>query len=242
MPAPKTAQVEPGSTLAVNIAAPRPVERPHANRQARSSGASGETLASAISRQHRVLGEGRGAHEVADRLAVARKPGGPVGEVTEILLLADRQAEIGLGAAAVNALAALGREQRDDVIAGRDQLRRPRRPARRRPRPRARAPSAHSRRGPRRRPCRDRCGRRRRPRGARAPRRRRGSASSTSWTSSGAPNSSSTAARICMLIPRRRFAQGSHLGEIEATRRRPTTRSSRRRASSFRNARSERLK
>ena len=49
MPAPKTTQVEPASTLAVYIAAPRPVERPQANRHARSSGASGETFARAIS-------------------------------------------------------------------------------------------------------------------------------------------------------------------------------------------------
>ena len=49
MPAPNTTQVEPASTLAVFIAAPRPVERPQANRQARSSGASGLILASAIS-------------------------------------------------------------------------------------------------------------------------------------------------------------------------------------------------
>jgi len=48
-PAPKTTQVEPGSTLAVYMAAPRPVESPQANRQARSSGASGLMLASAIS-------------------------------------------------------------------------------------------------------------------------------------------------------------------------------------------------
>jgi hypothetical protein len=48
MPAPKTTHVDPGSTFAVNIAAPRPVERPHANRHARSSGASRSTLASAI--------------------------------------------------------------------------------------------------------------------------------------------------------------------------------------------------
>src|SRR4051812_49657354 len=46
MPAPKTTHVEPGSTLAVFIAAPRPVDRPHANRHARSSGASGATFAS----------------------------------------------------------------------------------------------------------------------------------------------------------------------------------------------------
>jgi hypothetical protein len=41
--------VDPGSTPAVNIAAPSPVDSPQANRHARSSGASGETLASAIS-------------------------------------------------------------------------------------------------------------------------------------------------------------------------------------------------
>ena len=49
MPAPKTAQVEPGSTAAVFIAAPRAVERPHAKSAAPSSGASGFTFASAIS-------------------------------------------------------------------------------------------------------------------------------------------------------------------------------------------------
>ena len=48
MPAPNTTQVEPASTLAVFMAAPRPVERPHANRHARSSGASGSIFASAI--------------------------------------------------------------------------------------------------------------------------------------------------------------------------------------------------
>ena len=49
MPAPKTTQVEPCSTFAVYIAAPRPVLRPHANSAQRSSGASCGTLASAIS-------------------------------------------------------------------------------------------------------------------------------------------------------------------------------------------------
>ena len=49
MPAPKTAHVEPASTFAVNIAAPNPVERPQAKRQACSKGASGSTFASAIS-------------------------------------------------------------------------------------------------------------------------------------------------------------------------------------------------
>ena len=49
IPAPKTTHVEPASTFAVLIAAPRPVESPHANRHACSSGASGLTFASAIS-------------------------------------------------------------------------------------------------------------------------------------------------------------------------------------------------
>jgi hypothetical protein len=49
MPAPKTTHVEPGSILAVNIAAPRPVERPQANSAGRSSGASRGTFGSAIS-------------------------------------------------------------------------------------------------------------------------------------------------------------------------------------------------
>ena len=49
MPAPKTTQVEPARTWAVLIAAPRPVERPQAKRQARSSGASGSIRARAIS-------------------------------------------------------------------------------------------------------------------------------------------------------------------------------------------------
>ena len=48
-PAPNTTQVEPASTFAVCIAAPRPVERPQANSAAPSSGASGSTFASAIS-------------------------------------------------------------------------------------------------------------------------------------------------------------------------------------------------
>ena len=49
MPAPNTTHVDPGSTAAVFIAAPIPVDSPQANRQARSSGASGLIFASAIS-------------------------------------------------------------------------------------------------------------------------------------------------------------------------------------------------
>ena len=69
-------------------------------------------------RHHRVLGEGRAAHEVADPVAVAGDPGGAVGEVALVLLLADRQAEVGPRVEAVDALAALGREEGDDVVAG----------------------------------------------------------------------------------------------------------------------------
>ena len=55
---------------------------------------------------------------MADRLAVARQPRRAVGEVAAVLLLANRQAEVGPGAAAVNALSALRREERDDVVSG----------------------------------------------------------------------------------------------------------------------------
>ncbi len=94
MPAPKTTQVEPSRTAAVFIAAPSPVESPHANRQARSSGASGSIRASAISGITVYSRERRGAHEVAQRLAGEREPRGAVGQVAEVLLLADRQAEV----------------------------------------------------------------------------------------------------------------------------------------------------
>ena len=70
---------------------------------------------------HGVLGERRGAHEVPQRLAVAREPRGAVGEVAEALLVADRDAAVGAVAEAVDALPALGGEERDHVVAGRDE-------------------------------------------------------------------------------------------------------------------------
>ena len=57
---------------------------------------------------------------MADRLAVARQPRRAVGQVALVLLLADREAEVRAVAAAVDALAALRREQRHDVVARRD--------------------------------------------------------------------------------------------------------------------------
>ena len=104
-------------TLAVLIAAPRPVERPQANSGLLRLGL-GRDLGQRDLRHHRVLGERARAHEVAHRLAVARQAGGAVGEVALVLLLADGQAQVGLRAAAVHALAALGREQGDDAVAG----------------------------------------------------------------------------------------------------------------------------
>ena len=71
-------------------------------------------------RHDRVLRERRRPHEVADRLAVAAEPRRPVGQVALVLLLADGEAEIRPVAEAVHALAALRREQRDDVVAGRE--------------------------------------------------------------------------------------------------------------------------
>ena len=70
---------------------------------------------------HGGLGERRGPHEMADRLAVSREARRAVRQVPPVLLLADRQADVGPGAAAVDALAALRREQRDDVVARRDE-------------------------------------------------------------------------------------------------------------------------
>ena len=120
MPAPKTTHVEPGSTLAVYIAAPRPVERPQANSAQRSSGASCGTLASAISGitvySAKVLVPMKWRIGSPSR----REPGRAVREVAEVLLGADRHAEVGLRAQAVHALAALGREERHDVIADGD--------------------------------------------------------------------------------------------------------------------------
>ena len=101
------------------IAAPSPVESPQAKRQACSNGASGLDLRQRDLRHHRVLGEGRAAHEAADLLAVAGDPRRPVGQVALVLLLADRQAEVGARVEAVDALAALGREEGDDVVARR---------------------------------------------------------------------------------------------------------------------------
>ena len=72
-------------------------------------------------RHHGVLGERRRPHEVAQRLTVPREARGAVGEVAEALLVADRDAAVRAIAEAVDALPALGREQRDDVIAGRDE-------------------------------------------------------------------------------------------------------------------------
>ena len=66
---------------------------------------------------HGGLGERRRAHEVPQRLVAAREARGAVGEVAETLLVADRDAAVGARAEAVDALAALGREQRDHAIA-----------------------------------------------------------------------------------------------------------------------------
>src|SRR3954447_3315660 len=71
-------------------------------------------------RHHRVLRERRCAHEVADRLSVRREPRRAVGQEAIVLLLADREAEVRTVASAVDALPALRREERDDVVAGGD--------------------------------------------------------------------------------------------------------------------------
>ena len=55
-----------------------------------------------------------------DRLAAAREPRRPVGQIAQVLLLADRETEVRPLVEAVAALAALRREQRHDVVARRD--------------------------------------------------------------------------------------------------------------------------
>src|SRR4051794_4325187 len=64
----------------------------------------------------RVVREGRAAHEVTNRFAVTRQPGGAVGQVALVLLLADADADVGLAALAVDALVALRLEQGDHVV------------------------------------------------------------------------------------------------------------------------------
>src|SRR5207245_9543069 len=61
-----------------------------AGEDARAVGRSfGSDLRERDLRHHGVLGEGRGAHEVADRLAAAGQARRPVGEKALVLLLAD---------------------------------------------------------------------------------------------------------------------------------------------------------
>ena len=57
-----------------------------------------------------------------DRLASAREPRCPVGQEALVLLLADPEAEVRPGVEAVHALAALRREERHDVVAGRERV------------------------------------------------------------------------------------------------------------------------
>src|SRR5207244_9774433 len=71
-------------------------------------------------RHDRALRERGSPHEVTDRHAVAREPRRPVRKMALVLLLANGQTEIRPVIAAVLALAALRREERDDMVARRD--------------------------------------------------------------------------------------------------------------------------
>ena len=147
-----------------------PVESPHANGAQPSSGASGFTLASAISgitvysanvdvpmkwrsgspfRLNRVVPSGRKPSPCWSRIATQR------------FVRALRQ---------WMHFAALRREQRDHVVAGRDERHAVAHAARRRPPPRVRARTACSRSDRRPTRCRGPCGRRRTRRAGRAPR------------------------------------------------------------------------
>src|SRR6478752_7645560 len=68
-----------------------------------------------------VLGERGRAHEVPQQLAVPLQPRRPVGQEAEPLHVADGEAAVRPRAEAMDALAALGREQGDHVVARRDE-------------------------------------------------------------------------------------------------------------------------
>ena len=70
-------------------------------------------------RQHRVLGKGRTAHVVIDRLALVGEARGAIGHQALALGGAHRLAQVGLARSAEFALAAFGRVQRDHVITDR---------------------------------------------------------------------------------------------------------------------------
>ncbi len=171
MPAPNTTTVAPG------------VDRGAEHRRAEPGGQAAREQAGRLERRllghlgqrdlghHRRLGEGRAAHEVTQRLPSARQARGAVRQVTRVLLLANRHADVRLAAAAVDALAALGAEQRDHVVAGLQRAHPlPHRLDHTR-RPRGRARTGHIPRGPRPRRSTCRCGRCRRRAGGPAPRR-----------------------------------------------------------------------
>ena len=119
MPAPKTTHVEPGSTARGEHRRAEPGREPAGEERRVLERRLAVDLRERDLRHHGVLGERRGAHEVADRLAVARQARRAVGQVALVLLLADREAEVRARAQAVDALAALRREERDDVVARR---------------------------------------------------------------------------------------------------------------------------
>ena len=195
IPAPNTTQVEPASH-ARGVDRRAEAGRETAGEQRAGRPGLRRDLRERDLGHHRVLGERARAHEVADRLAIAGQARGAVRQVALVLLLADRQAEVRVGAAAVDALTALGREQGHDAVARGEARDVRRRCARRSLRPRGRAPSARSRMGRRRRRCTCPCGRRHTPASRTSTSPARGSARSISVTFSGLANSSSTAARI----------------------------------------------
>ena len=73
-------------------------------------------------RHHRRLGKGRRSHEVPNLIPVSSQPRSSVGEVALVLLLADRQAEVGPFIATVDAFATLGREEGHDVVSDRERF------------------------------------------------------------------------------------------------------------------------
>ena len=131
---------------------------------------------------------------MADRLAVARESRGPVGKVARFCCSRIARQRFVRGSRQCTQVPHCGEKSVTTWSPAASELT-PCRRARRLPPPRGRARRARSRRGRRPRPCRDRCGRCRRRAGGRAPRPPAARRARAPETTSGAPNSSRTAAR-----------------------------------------------
>ena len=141
-PRPTTATDWPGSTLAVLTTAPTPVSTAQPNSAASSRGKAGIDLDEGFARHNGVVGEGRDAQKMIDRLGAERKPPFARKQRSRDVRLGPRLAERRAAGRARAAAAAARHKDQHDVVAGFQVGRRPRPTPRRSPPPRDRAPSA----------------------------------------------------------------------------------------------------